>query len=111
MLATGGEHLDALLASFKREQLKREQLLRQCELSPPEQPSSSSVVAEQWPSCALAEPQNLTIEAAAVPRQQQLRLKQELASAQQAVAAAEDAEEDATAVEEEEASRCGRRWT
>ena len=72
MLATGGEHLDALLASFKREQLKREQLLRQCELSPPEQPSSSSVVAEQWPSCALAEPQNLTVEAAAVPRQQQL---------------------------------------
>ena len=73
MLATGGEHLDALLASFKREQLKREQLLRQCELSPPEQPSSSSVVAEQWPSCALAEPQNLAVEAATVPRQQQLR--------------------------------------
>ena len=92
MLAAGGEHLDALLASFKREQLKREQLLRQCELSPAEQPSSSSVVAEQWPSCALAEPQNLTVEAATVPRQQQLRLKQELASAQQAVAAAEAAE-------------------
>ena len=36
MLAAGGEHLDALLASFKREQLKREQLLRQCELSPAE---------------------------------------------------------------------------
>ena len=92
MLATGGEHLDALLASFKREQLKREQLLRQCELSPPEQPSSSSVVAEQRPSYALAEPQNLAVEAATVPRQQQLRLKQELASAQQAVAAAEAAE-------------------
>ena len=88
MLAAGGEHLDALLASFKREQL-----LRQREPPPPERPSSISAVAEQRPPlCALAEPQLLADEAAAVPRQQQHLLKQELANAQQAVAAAEAAE-------------------
>ena len=95
-MGAGGEHLDALLASFKREQLLREQLLRQRERSPPEQPSSRSAVAE-WrpPLCALAEPQFLADEADIVPRQQQHLLKQELASAQQAVAAAEAAETQA----------------
>ena len=99
MLAGGGEHLDALLASFKREQL-----LRQREPPPPERPSSISAVAEQRPPlCALAEPQLLANEAATVlPRQQQHLLKQELASAQQELAVAEAAETQARRWQHEE---------
>ena len=99
MLAVGGEHLDALLASFKREQL-----LRQRDPPPPEPPSSRSAVAERRPPlCALAEPQLLADEAATVlPRQQQHLLKQELASAQQELAVAEAAETQARRWQHEE---------
>ena len=103
----GGAHLDALLASFKLEQQ-----LRRREPPPPEQPTqrSSSAVAERRPRVsthssppsglrpplhALPEPEPVDDKAAAVPRQQQHLLKQELASAHQAVAAAEATEAEA----------------